>query len=191
MSRHFALLPKKASAFFLSCLLGVFTTASTAGTGDFAQASLAGKAVNFSSGALLKADNLEQRAFEAVNKERMASGLPALKLALQMQSVAREHSLDMLRRDYFAHQSPEGKDLRHRLERHGINNWLRIAENIAYNSGYEDPVLIAVEGWMKSPGHRKNILNRELAESAIGVAVSADGRAFFTQVFAKLDEKGR
>jgi uncharacterized protein YkwD len=121
----------------------------------------------------------------------MASGLPALKLALQMQSVAREHSLDMLRRDYFAHQSPEGKDLRHRLERHGINNWRRIAENIAYNSGYEDPVLIAVEGWMKSPGHRKNILNRELAESAIGVAVSADGRAFFTQVFAKLDEKGR
>ena len=42
---------------------------------------------------------------------------------------------------------------------------------------------------MHSPGHRKNILNRELVESGIGVAMSESGRIYFTQVFTVRDEK--
>ena len=40
----------------------------------------------------------------------------------------------------------------------------------------------AVEGWMKSPGHRDNILNPRYDTSGIGVAMAGD-RAFATQVF--------
>lgn len=136
-----------------------------------------------------RTDDLEERAFAAVNRLRAAAGLAPLRFAPDLSTVAREHSQDMVERDYFAHQSPDGRDLRHRFARHGISNWQRIAENIAYNRGYEDPVAAAVEGWMNSPGHRKNILNRSLVESGIGVAVSEAGRVYFTQVFATRDGK--
>lgn len=131
-----------------------------------------------------KADDLESRAFAAINKLRATYGLSPLSPALDLSDVAREHSNDMVERDYFAHQSPEGRDLRHRFARHGITNWRYIAENIAYNRGYEDPVAAAVEGWMNSPGHRRNILNKGLRESGIGVAIDDSGRVYFTQVFA-------
>jgi len=130
---------------------------------------------------------LEDRAFEAINQERQANGLPPLRRASDLSAVAREHSRDMLERRYFAHQSPEGEDLRGRFARRGINHWRYIAENIAYNLGYRDPVAVAVESWMRSPGHRRNILNKRLAESGIGVVVDDLGRVYFTQVFATRD----
>lgn len=138
---------------------------------------------------VFKADDLEGRAFAAINEQRAAHGLQPLQPAQDLSAVARHHSQDMLARDYFAHQSPDGRDLRYRIARQGISNWRYLAENIAYNSGYDDPVTAAVEGWMNSPGHRKNILNPKLAESGLGVAVSDSGRIFFTQVFATRDDK--
>ena len=127
---------------------------------------------------------LEDRLFEAINQERKANGLSPLVRASDLNAVAREHSRDMVERHYFAHRSPEGDDLRVRFARSGISNWRYIAENIAYNLGQSDPVTAAVEGWMNSPGHRRNILNKKLTESGIGVAVDEMGRTYFTQVFA-------
>jgi uncharacterized protein YkwD len=48
--------------------------------------------------------------------------------------------------------------------------------------GPEEFARIAVDGWMKSPGHRENILNPRYDSSGIGVAM-VDGQAFATQVF--------
>ncbi len=140
---------------------------------------------------ILKVDDLEERAFAAINRERVTNGLSPLRHAQDLCAVARAHSEDMITRDYFAHQSPEGKDLRYRFAQHGINNWRQIAENIAFNSGYEDPVAAAVEGWMNSPGHRRNILNKSLIESGIGVAMNQSGRVYFTQVFVVREEKAQ
>jgi len=132
--------------------------------------------------------DLEDRVFEAINRERRAYGLPSLRRASDLSVVAREHSRDMMARSYFAHKSPEGDDLRGRFARRGIGHWRLIAENIAYNLGYPDPVAAAVESWMRSPGHRRNILNKQLTESGIGVAVDLSGRIYFTQVFATRDQ---
>jgi len=49
--------------------------------------------------------------------------------------------------------------------------------------GYSDPATMAVEKWMQSESHKKNILNDQWRESAIGVAVADDGAIYFTQVF--------
>ncbi|HZS07268.1 MAG TPA: CAP domain-containing protein [Blastocatellia bacterium] len=186
------------SRSFVRCCVLVLSLAlavpAGAGTSESGKASEA-KAAEAKSDAktlqpvVFKADDLEERAFAAINRERLANGLPPLRYAPDLSNVARAHSQDMLTRDYFAHQSPDGKDLRYRFAKHGITNWRYIAENIAYNSGYEDPVAAAVEGWMHSPGHRKNILNRELTESGIGVAMSESGRIYFTQVFTVREEK--
>ena len=65
----------------------------------------------------------------------------------------------------------------------GVKAFRVVAENIAYNQGYDDPGGFAVERWMASTGHRDNILNREFQASAIGVFVNSEGCVYLTQLF--------
>ena len=46
----------------------------------------------------------------------------------------------------------------------------------------EDIARQAVDGWMKSPGHRRNILDGTYTESGVGVALS-DNDIYITQLF--------
>lgn len=70
-----------------------------------------------------------------------------------------------------------------RAEAFGINKWRAIGENIAFLQGYDNPAVIAVEKWMQSPSHKKNVLNANWSESGVGVVVTPDGAYYFTQVF--------
>ncbi len=70
-----------------------------------------------------------------------------------------------------------------RADRSGLGLWQAIGENIAFNRGYANPVEFAIERWMMSPKHRDNILNKEWSETAVGIAIAADGSYYFTQVF--------
>jgi uncharacterized protein YkwD len=65
----------------------------------------------------------------------------------------------------------------------GIAHFRVIAENIAYNKGYDDPGAFAVERWMISSGHRANILYVGFQAAGIGSYVSSDGTVYLTQVF--------
>ena len=46
----------------------------------------------------------------------------------------------------------------------------------------EDVARQAVDGWMNSPGHRRNILDSAYGESGVGVAVSSND-IYITQLF--------
>jgi hypothetical protein len=48
---------------------------------------------------------------------------------------------------------------------------------------YDDPVEVAVDGWMKSAGHRRNILEPRYRQTGFGVAIAGDGAIYFTQLF--------
>jgi uncharacterized protein YkwD len=58
----------------------------------------------------------------------------------------------------------------------------RSAENVASNRGYAAPAHQAVGGWLASTMHRAN-LEGPYASTGIGVARSAAGEVFFTQIF--------
>jgi uncharacterized protein YkwD len=73
--------------------------------------------------------------------------------------------------------------LRDRVRLVGIDQYRVVAENIAYNQGYEDPGAFAVERWMLSPKHRANILSPEFQSMAIGSFVGPDGAVYLTQTF--------
>jgi uncharacterized protein YkwD len=61
---------------------------------------------------------------------------------------------------------------------------LRVAgENVAY--GYPTGRAVVRRGWMRSPGHRANILNREYRLVAVGARRSDDGVWFSAQVFGR------
>jgi uncharacterized protein YkwD len=129
------------------------------------------------------ASAIERRAFERTNEERVKSGLSPLVWDAELCRMARIHSENMARMGFFGHETPEGLRLKERARSMGIVHFRVIAENIAYNKGYQDPGAFAVERWMISAGHRANILYVGFQASAIGSYVSADGSVYLTQVF--------
>jgi uncharacterized protein YkwD len=138
---------------------------------------------SISSSAAVGATSDERRAFELVNAERRARGESALVWDAELTRMARLHSEKMARQNFFSHSGPDGQGLRERSRANGIVGFKALAENLAYNKGFADAASSAVVGWMRSEGHRDNILNAEFTRTGVGMARAADGRIYFTQVF--------
>jgi uncharacterized protein YkwD len=89
--------------------------------------------------------------------------------------AAADHSRDMASRNYFDHTDGEGNRVMQRATARGYV-WRAIGENIAGGDGSVDRVMA---GWLRSPGHCKNIMNPDYAD--IGVAcVERDGTRWGT-----------
>ncbi len=113
-----------------------------------------------------------------VNAERATAGCRALTVDSRLAAAARKHSADMVARDYFSHTTPDGVTFSQRIDAEGYR-WSRVAENIAAGQRSATEVMKA---WMKSPGHRANILNCQLRN--IGIGVVQNGRSpVWTQDF--------
>ena len=125
--------------------------------------------------------SLEQAAYQQINRYRASKGLPALTIAASITQQARQHSQDMATGKVpFGHQGFEGrvKEIAKSV------SYRAAAENVAYNMGYSDPATQAVQGWLKSPGHLKNIQGN-YGSTGIGVSRNAKGEIYFTQVFIR------
>jgi len=121
----------------------------------------------------------ETQMLSLLNEERTRRGLGTLARDAAIDGVAREHAADMLRRGYFAHDTPEGDTPFARLRAAGVR-FSVAGENLAL----APTVTLAHQGLMESPGHRANILRPEYTRVGIGAAV-ADGRGrMFTEDFA-------
>jgi uncharacterized protein YkwD len=134
--------------------------------------------------ALVTPTSLELHTFELVNSERAKNGLRPLVWDAELTRMARLYSEKMASQNFFSHKAPDGEGLRERSRASGIVGFKRLGENLAYNKGFTDAATCAVVGWMRSEGHREHILDGEFTRSGMGIARSADGRVYFTQVFA-------
>lgn len=126
---------------------------------------------------------LEQDVFVHVNAERRKHGLGDLVWREDLADVARRHSCNMGSRRFFSHEDPVEGDLKRRMDKARLLDWRSCGENILMESFRPAAGRSAVEGWMKSPGHRKNILNPGFSHTGIGVAVGQDNLLYFTQNF--------
>jgi uncharacterized protein YkwD len=131
--------------------------------------------------------SLERQTFHLLNAERASRGLDPLTWDDRVAEIARVHSNNMADQQFFSHWGKDGSTVDSRAGAFGVNDWRSIAENIAFLNGYDDPASSAVQRWMGSPSHRKNLLGRNWNRSAIGVAVARDGSIYFTQVFMAMD----
>jgi uncharacterized protein YkwD len=129
------------------------------------------------------ASSPERRAFDLINRERAARGEARLVWDDELASMARRHSENMAGRGFFSHTDQTGRDTAARAAACGVCGWRALAENIAYNQGFDDPAAFAVERWMNSAKHRDNILRAGFTHAGLGVAKSSDGTFYFTQVF--------
>ncbi|MDY0976872.1 CAP domain-containing protein [Massilia sp. CFBP9012] len=97
--------------------------------------------------------------------------------------AALAHSRDMATGRYFSHRAKDGSQATDRALRAGYS-WRRVGENIAF--GQRSP-REAVEGWLDSPGHCANIMNRDFTEMGAAYGVTPErqtGIIYWTQVFA-------
>jgi uncharacterized protein YkwD len=126
---------------------------------------------------LTAADRLETQVLAELNSIRKRHGLVPLRLSRPLSSAADAHSRAMGTYGFFAHDSRDGSAFWKRVQRFygpsGYDTW-SVGENLLWSSGTIGAAH-ALELWMKSPGHRKNILTarwREIGVSAVSVAAA-------------------
>jgi uncharacterized protein YkwD len=103
---------------------------------------------------------------QRVNDVRRRYGLPPLAPNSLLDRVSQEHAQDMLRRSYSGHRTPEGLGPSERARADGY--LYGIGENIVEQRFSAEE---ALDAWMASPGHRRNILNPDCHEIGLGLAV--------------------
>ena len=100
--------------------------------------------------------------------------VPPVQWNEQLEKAAQAHSQDMSAKKYFSHTAPDGSNGGVRIERAGYH-WMAYGENIA--SGYKSEQEV-IQGWLSSPGHCRNIMNKNYRE--MGVARAGN---YWTQTF--------
>jgi len=113
------------------------------------------------------------------NAERARQDLPPLKLNSLLTRAAQRHTENMARQGRMAHEL-DGQTPADRVRKVGYE-FTRLGENVAYGMPVQDVVSV----WMKSPGHKSNILGKDYTEIGIGVARDEDGVPYYTQVFGR------
>jgi uncharacterized protein YkwD len=155
----------------------------------------------------ISAVELAQRIHLLINKERARHRLGALAWDAALADIAAGHSRDMARRNYFSHDTPEGRGFPDRYRRGGYRCEIRIgdviyggAENIALGRLYNSATIIdgvkypqwnsmqqiarkTVDGWMHSAGHRHNILTSYWRHEGVGIEILRDNKVLITQDF--------
>lgn len=112
--------------------------------------------------------------YSATNTERTKAGLTLLRRDSCLQISAQKWANKLAAQGYLEHQ-----DLSRTYEECGGYS---LGENVAYSAYSSGAVM--VDQWMKSAGHRANILNPGFHRIGVGTAQSAHGYWFGVQVFA-------
>ncbi len=120
----------------------------------------------------------EEQVVEQVNKERKAAGKAALKSDDELNAIAEDRAKEIAER--FGHKRPDGTSCFTALDEAGYS-YMSAAENIALT--YNDSAVEVVNVWMKSPGHKANILSDDVTKIGVGYYES-NGKHYWVQVFA-------
>lgn len=121
-----------------------------------------------------------QRVLDLTNMERSKAGLPPLTFNPQLAAAAQKHSQDMALGDFFDH-----RQMVERVRAEGYQ-YSQVGENIYAGPATPEE---AVAGWMKSEGHRRNILNPLFRELGVGYYFlendqgNVKSKHYWTQVF--------
>jgi uncharacterized protein YkwD len=124
--------------------------------------------------------------FRRTNEIRSGKKLRQLKRDPHLDAVAQAHAVDMARQGYFDHHSPQGMDVFDRIESVDAPRWWTGGENIA--AGYRTSE-VAVQAWMDSPGHKRNVLDGNYEYMGVGAyyAPGSEYGWYWVQVFASYD----
>lgn len=132
---------------------------------------------------------VESAIVEMTNVIRKGHNLSEVKPDPQLAAAARSYARFLAQSRLFSHTA-DGRQPTDRVKAIGYESCI-VSENLASNldsRGFESRQLAreAVEGWMDSPGHRKNILTGHVVDIGVGVAkVSGEERYISVQMFGR------
>lgn len=107
---------------------------------------------------------------EETNKQRQKQNLPALTTNDHLNSAAQSKAQDMANRDYWSHNTPDGKEPWTFID--GANySYRKASENLAY--GFDNN-RTTINGWMNSEGHRANMLAQDVRDVGFGIVHSVN-----------------
>jgi len=120
---------------------------------------------------------------DLTNVERDRAGVAPLKANTQLMRAAQLQADQMAAIGRLDHVLPDGPypQPTDRLKAAGYR-WQAYAENVALG---QNGAAGAVEGWMDSSGHRRNMLSATYTEIGTGYAKDRSGRPYYVQVFGK------
>jgi len=104
------------------------------------------------------------------NTQRANNGVGALAGNAKLNAAAQAKANDMVARDYWAHNTPDGQEPWIFFDAQGYV-YIKAGENLAYGFGTSSETII---GWMNSPSHRANMLDGAFTEVGFGFANSVN-----------------
>ncbi|MFQ3629623.1 MAG: CAP domain-containing protein, partial [Cyanobacteriota bacterium] len=109
-------------------------------------------------------DRFALKVLKLTNEYRRSFGLAPLRLNPVLSAIAQSHSQDMAQNDFFDHRGSNGSTVFDRFLQGGYA-YHSGGENIA--AGFDTPKSV-VNAWIKSPGHRANLLTPFFQEMGVG-----------------------
>ncbi|HET8709205.1 MAG TPA: CAP domain-containing protein, partial [Candidatus Saccharimonadales bacterium] len=109
-------------------------------------------------------DMSRQSLLDDTNTQRTTNGLKRLTINSQLNQAAQNKANDMAARDYWSHNTPDGKTPWTFITATGYS-FMRAGENLAYGFATASDT---ITGWMNSPEHRANILNQYYTQVGFG-----------------------
>ncbi len=128
---------------------------------------ISGLRFNFPSVLGVSADISSQKLLLLVNQKREANGLPPLILNEKLSLAAVNKAKDMFRKNYWAHDSPDGETPWIFMKTAGYN-YVYAGENLARGFDNTDSI---VNAWMASAQHKANLLSSNYRD--VGFAIEA------------------
>lgn len=123
-----------------------------------------------------------------VNALRRGLGLSELVPDERLRVGARQHTLEMIQKGYYAHDSPvEAWKTPSRRACHAGYLEPYVSENIGLVSGFDDVAHAMYESWQKSPGHYRNMVDPKVTRIGVGLgSTTREGKVVWlgTQLFA-------
>lgn len=113
---------------------------------------------------------------DLVNQERAKEGLAALQYDATLENAANTRAKET--EVSFSHTRPDGTSFSTVLQENGIS-YHGAGENIAYGQQTPEEVMT---GWMNSPGHRANIMNKDFTKIGVGFYEN-NGVKYWDQLF--------
>ncbi|KAL3662912.1 hypothetical protein V7S43_011860 [Phytophthora oleae] len=120
-----------------------------------------------------------------INAFRSQNGLPGLSIDNRLVSAATLHSQDQANNCKMTHQGSTGSRLGDRIKAQGYN-FNMAAENVAAGQTSVEQVMTS---WWNSPGHRANLLNKDVENVGFAKVVNngcSNYATYWTQDFGRL-----
>ena len=114
------------------------------------------------------------------NNYRAQNGLAPVTLDSTLTNVATIRSEEGARQGYISHRRSDGSNVTAIANNWGVN-WRIMGENLGR---YQTTPSQLVNMWINSASHRANLVNPSFSRVGVGIARTADGNYYFTQIFA-------